>query len=91
MSDKRRPPSIRPGLAPREPIPTPGMRQVVFHFDTAVPATSVTIDEAQLAKIQEVAEAAWRVSAGASFTVNDDAGQPLLVINMGKVRAVEFR
>jgi hypothetical protein len=92
MSDKRRPPSVRPGPLPtREPNPNPGDRQVIFHFDAAVPATSVTVSERSAAAVYEEVGYAWNNPDRQMWTFTDDGGRPLLLINLGKVRAVEIR
>lgn len=92
MSDKRRPPSVHPGPLPaREPIPNPDERRVIFHFDTAVPATSVTISESELRSVRDSVGHAWSNRDGQMWTVTDDQGRPVLLINLGKVRAVEIR
>lgn len=92
MSDKRRPPSVRPGPLPaREPnpIPPPGQVRVVVHFDTGGSADFLTGQEG-LQRLVEAVGRAWDRSPEPMFVVTRPDGTPTLLIHLGKLRAVEL-
>jgi len=92
MSEKRRPPSLRPGpaLPEREPIPNPGDRRVVFYFDTGGDV-GVTVPESEIAPLTEAVARAWNGLEPQTFTFTDDHGRPTVMVHLGKLRAVEVR
>lgn len=91
MSEKRRPASLHRGPLPeREPIPSPGDRRVVFHFDTGGDV-GVTLPESEIEPLRESVGEAWNSPQGQMFTISDEDGRPFLLVHLGKVRAVQLR
>lgn len=91
MNEKRRPPNLRPGPLPaREPNPNPDWCTVIFHFDEGGPADA-SFPRSALPGIHESLGIAWNSPGGQMFTVADEDGNPHLMVNLGKVRAVEVR